>query len=237
MTQSNEQPKFTRYLYEFHQVKHSLVFTIMEKKREEALFWAYELYHSGFKEELWQYIMDLYLEHYSECNPKFKTRLKKFYIEWRETGNDCLVGTVVGTLAVLNHCTRESEVEVNEKPNKPFIIIYKEDRHKTLPVTNPARTYLKMVSTFAIHPDSKSVAQELDGVSPETIREAYLGQKWIYYCSTTPLWASRLNEGRGQIVNEDIVFENDDFLEEFYDKWGFEPDEQSMEIHQLHGIY
>jgi hypothetical protein len=81
------------------------------------------------------------------------------------------------------------------------------------------------------------MAQELDGVSVENIREAYLGQKWIDYCSATPVWASRLKEGRGQIVNGDVVFENDDDLEEFYEKWGFEPDEQTMEMHKLHGVY
>ena len=225
------EPIFTRYLYEFHQVTYSLGLTILEKKREDALFWAYELYHSGFKEELWQYIMQLYLEYYHEYNPKFKTRLDKFYAEWHETGNDCLIGTVVGTMSILN------SGEVGEIPNRQFIIIYKEDRHKTVPVTQPVRTYLKKVSLFAVHPESKSMAQNIDGVSVESIRDAYLGQKWIYFCSKTPLWEFRLKEGRGQIVNEDIVFENDDLLEDFYDRWGFEPDEQSMEMHKIHGIY
>ena len=218
-------------MYEFHQVKHSLGLSILEKKREDALFWAYELYHSGFKEELWQYIMAFYLEHYVEYYPKFKTRLKKFYAEWKETGNDCLVGTVVGTIAILN-CG-----EVDETHNKQFIIIYKEDRHKTVPVTYPARTYLNKVSVYSIHPNSKIIAQDNDGISVENIREAYLGQNWLYYCANTPIWDLRIKSARGKIIDENVVFENDDCLEEFYEKWGFEPDEQSMEIHTLHGIY
>ena len=43
---------FTRYLYNKEHVEFSLLDALCERNREEALFWAYELYHSGFKDEV-----------------------------------------------------------------------------------------------------------------------------------------------------------------------------------------
>ena len=70
----------------------------------------------------------------------------------------------------------------------------------------------------------------------ETVRNAYLGPNWLYYCIQTPVWEKRIREGGGKPVDGRVEFETDDLLEAFYDKWGFEPDEQSVEIHKIHGI-
>jgi hypothetical protein len=232
-------PIFTRYLYEFHQVKNSLQKSILEKKREEALFWAYELYHSGFKEETWEIVKQIYLQYYLEANPKFRTRLGKFYAEWLETGDDCLIGTVVGTLSVWDSVhfgqvsTARTIEDVSSKGNKHFIILYKEDRHKTVPVEYPARNYLKNVSQFAVCPLEKDPYPNY----LETSQNAYLGPDWLYYCVGSPIWEKRVREGRGHISGKKIEFETDEQLEDFYDKWGFEPDEQSAEMHKIHGIY
>lgn len=222
-------PRFTRYLYEFHQVQYSLQESILEKKREEALFWAYELYHSGFKEEVWYLIKHLYLLYYLEANPKFRPSLEKFYAKWRETGDDCLIGTVVGTLSVW-----EWDVDSEKQKNKQFIILYKEDRHKTVVPTKPARYYLKQVSLYPAHP-LPSINEPFPNFS-EIVRNAYLGSDWLYYCAETPVWEVRIREGGGKQVNGRIEFETDDLLEDFYEIWGFEPDEQTKEMHKIHGI-
>ena len=69
--------------------------------------------------------------------------------------------------------------------------------------------------------------------------ELLLRQNWLYYCAKTPIWMSRIEEGRGFIQEntQTVEFNTDEDLEDFYDKWGLEPDEQSMEIHRIHGIY
>jgi hypothetical protein len=223
-------PTFTRYLYDVHQVKYSLNIAILEKQREESLFWAYELYHSGFQDEVWEFVREIYLNYYAVCNPKFKTRLNKFYAEWIETADSCLIGTVVGTLSAWN-------VDSNEKK---FIILYKEDRHKTFSLQNSSLTdeiahhpryYLKQVSRYAIR-----VNESDDSSYSQKLREAYLGVNWLYFCSRTPIWEIRIKENRGYILNDRVEFHNDDDLEAFYEKWGFEPDEQSSEMHNIHGI-
>jgi len=252
-------PIFTRYLYEKHQVAYSLQWALMERNvssssvgnnREEALYWAYELYHSGFEDETWHWVRELYVKYYEDHNPRFKDYLDGLYLRWKETGDACLLGTAVGTLAI-----RDSR-EVGGYGNERFIILYKEDRHQTKPVTGKSRDYLKHVSRYPIRPQAKYMAQEFRGVRLTQVREAYLGLNWLYYCAESPIWRQRIQDGRGKVAegisigdsgvispenieltDSEIVFETDDDLEAFYEKWGFEPDEQPLEMHHWHGIY
>lgn len=225
------EPVFTRYLYEFHHVKYSLQWALMEKKREEALYWAYELYHSGFQTEIWYWIRELYVKYYEEHNPRFKANLDRLYLQWKETGDACLLGTAVGTLAL-----RDTQ---GGGKGERFVILYKEDRHQTQEVSGKARYYLKQVTQYPIRPQAKYMAQSFDGLDLSRVREAYLGQNWAYYCAETPIWRQRIQEGRGKIADgkSEIAFETDDDLEAFYERWGLEPDEQPLEMHHWHGIY
>ena len=47
----------TRYLYFKDDVLCSLFFSILNKEKDEALFWAYELYYSGYEEETVEYLL------------------------------------------------------------------------------------------------------------------------------------------------------------------------------------
>lgn len=224
-------PSFTRYLYERCHVEYSLQIALFEKQREETLFWAYELYHSGFQEEVWGWVRDLYMEYYVESNPRFETWLDRLYLQWKETCNACLLGTVVGTLAL-----RDTGSIGDLGKGEMFILLYTEDRHATREVKGNPRNYLKHVSQYPIRSKAIDLVYHICNISPELIRDAYLGPNWLYYCTETPIWAFRIQEGGGKVIDERVVFETDDLLEEFYERWGFEPDEQCMEIHQCHGI-
>lgn len=73
MTNSNEF-QFTRYLYEKDEVKLSLITSILNKK-EEAVFWAYELYYSGFVYDLVELLLNIYYDFYASLNPSFENYL------------------------------------------------------------------------------------------------------------------------------------------------------------------
>lgn len=68
--------QFTRYLYEKDEVKLSLVTSIINKK-DDSIFWAYELFYSGFKTELAELLWKIYFDFYSTLNPSFEKYLKK----------------------------------------------------------------------------------------------------------------------------------------------------------------
>jgi hypothetical protein len=212
--------KFTRYLYEFNQVKYSLYYSLLDRKREESLFWAYELYHSGFKYDAWCSVRDFYVNNYANYNIQITNKFDKLYSEWKETENDLLLGTVINTISILPD-------QSTEKRKKIFILLYTEDKHKTQSV-KIARNYLKEVCKYSIRTDSDSLDSE------DSLREAYLGN-WLNHCIETPIWKERIQMENGQVLDNKVVFEDDD-LDTFYNKWGFEPDEQSIEMHNIHGV-
>jgi len=72
----NNEFQFTRYLYEKEEVKLSLILCILNKK-EEAIFWAYELYYSGFKTDLINLFWTIYYDFYYTSNPSFEKYLLK----------------------------------------------------------------------------------------------------------------------------------------------------------------
>lgn len=229
-----QEPVFTRYLYEYLHVKHSLAGALLDGEREEALFWAYELFHSGFQEDVWAFVREVYHEYYSALNPRYQSWLDKFYTEWKTTGNDCALGSAVGTLAI-----RKWKLEDSDESEK-YIIVSREDRHKTAaPVPSKAYQYLGIVSKYGVRPEVHDTVGCLYGLTMESVREAYLGGNWLYYCRKSPVWFNRICIGRGMVddLGKRVTFPSDDELEAFYGVWGLEPDEQCKEMHICHGIY
>jgi len=57
-------------------------------------------------------------------------------------------------------------------------------------------------------------------------------RNWLFYASKTPIWNLRITENRGRIdtLSKSIIFENEDYEEGFYDIYGYDPDEQSLEV-------
>jgi len=74
----NDTLTFTRYLYLKDEVELALVFSILNKS-ESSIFWAYELYHSGFKEDLWVLLWKIYFDFYYTLNPAFYQYFMKKY--------------------------------------------------------------------------------------------------------------------------------------------------------------
>ena len=105
---------FTRYLYNKELVEFSMISAIREGKREEALFWAYELYHSGFKTE----VSTIAAEEVT-C-PK----LRDYFYKHPDLENDALiVGTIIENILNKNpkiHIKIKIE-DVNRYKTKPVI--------------------------------------------------------------------------------------------------------------------
>ena len=112
----NKKIIFTRYLYIKEEVEYSLLLSLLNKS-DDALFWAYELYYSGFQEDLIYYILKIYYDFYASLNPSFEAYLFKKINEFfendeiNENGNinekenlkkNKIIGTIVQNLLIRN---------------------------------------------------------------------------------------------------------------------------------------
>ena len=76
-------PVLTRYLYLQDRVQASLVWAILDHAQEEALYWAYELYYSGYRAELLDLLISIYVVFHDEASPHmhpyFYRQLERWY--------------------------------------------------------------------------------------------------------------------------------------------------------------
>lgn len=101
---SNEPPiVFTRYLYIKHEVKLALLVSLLNKS-DDALFWTYELYYSGYVYELIEFIFKIYYDFYAMLNGPLETYLiKKSKDILKNTkdvdlNDDRIIGSIIKTL-------------------------------------------------------------------------------------------------------------------------------------------
>lgn len=93
----------TRYLYEKSYIDYSLLLALLNRDSNEALFWIYELYFSGFKKYAFSLVWKYYYMLYSPFFVCLERFLQKKTLEWLNNKDDY---TIIGTL-VINLATRE----------------------------------------------------------------------------------------------------------------------------------
>ena len=231
---------FTRYLYSKTHVKQSLFLSLLDHNYNECLFWMYELYFSGFQEECYEYVFMIYDEIYKKNNPKFILFLEKTFNEWKEDPEKhWLIGTIVGTLCFCDYNLEDfvrsyfqitcHQIPLEEKKKTLIIRLKEEDMVQFIdkPITDPSWKYLKTACHFALRTETNRLFKG----SLENIRYNFHNH-WLFYASYSPVWMDRIKKFHGWVDEDSIkvFFENEDFEEEFYNKWGLEPDEQSSEI-------
>ena len=88
---------FTRYLYIKDEVKTALLMSILNKS-DDAIFWAYELYYSGFKNELIEFIWKIYYDFFATLNPSFAVYLSKKLDQ--DVVEDRLISSIIQNLLI-----------------------------------------------------------------------------------------------------------------------------------------
>jgi hypothetical protein len=104
---------YTRYLYDKKCVEFSLFVSLLNKNKEETLFWGLELFHSGFKDELIALIWRYYYELYAPFYINLENYILKYTKVWMKNRLD---DTPIVTM-LNNLCERDACVD--------FYIMYK----------------------------------------------------------------------------------------------------------------
>lgn len=92
--------QFTRYLFIKEEVRIALLLAILNKN-DDAMFWAYELYYSGFKYELFHLIWKIYYDFFATLNPSFEQYLQKKQKELLNiNGEDRILSAIIQTLLI-----------------------------------------------------------------------------------------------------------------------------------------
>jgi len=215
----------TRYLYSKSAVIDSLKCAIREGDKNKALFWAYELYRSGFQTEVIQLLFSLFDESYSKFQNLRKCLQKKYEI-WKEDYK--AYPTFVGTF-IINMIARNDMLDSKPEPKNMIMIVCKNiDEFDTKSIENPAKYLQKCCKYGAVTSDTCNVFQNMRSQT-----------QWLYYASFSPIWNMRLQKYGAKVDHllKDVVFEDDDNdceddykFEAFMEKFGFEPDEQPLNI-------
>jgi hypothetical protein len=66
----------TRYIYDKENLQFSILLALLNKDREQAKFWVYELYYSGFKTETFHLLWELYYKLYYISYPNMEKFMK-----------------------------------------------------------------------------------------------------------------------------------------------------------------
>ena len=231
---------FTRYLYIKRQVMQSLFIALLEHNREEALFWGYELYYSGFQTEIMEFIDSVYSTIYKPCcSPSFTDFFQSKYEVWKvDNTKDFILGVLIWNLSIrqydINYFIEEMvKVTCIKKPeirNKQFRITSLDiEKYKTpVHIIGKGRFVLSQYCHYKIRNDVNDI---FNAYLVDT--KTKFQYHWEYYAYECPIWQERIlyHNGIKNDETERIDFTDDD-IEGFYDLYGYEPDEQNREIQE-----
>ena len=275
-------PVFTRYLYIKEEVEYAFFLSLVEKRAESSLFWAFELYHSGFSRETFELLWYIYGRFYEETNPKFKNLFEKkekdFLTSLSKEEQESIFGSIVYNLVkrnvsfkvtkttIKNTILREKykkrntkKTKKSEEPEEPkeseepkeepkesklYVVLSCDDVKKFQTQTTtenslkkciPPRQILSLAIQNAIN-ESKwfsSCSLARKSIPQEKMREMY-HYEWLYHASFSPVWRERIEKNNGQINHEKrkVEFNEENDLDNFYNSFGYEPDEQKKEIQE-----
>jgi hypothetical protein len=214
---------FTKSLYLKSGVRDSLEYTLFRQDPktalEEALFWAFEYYESGFQDECMDYLTGCCIPFYmTQCEGflKFVQKKKK---EWMKTRDPIILATLV-----------KNVLSTRVNPNaKRFLGAKYEDIPKPVDMTGiKPRLALQKLCHYKIRTSTPT---------DESLLDIFRSDDWIYYTKQCPVWNKRVSDFGGKYLDDvkKVSFENtttDDPQELFYMTYGYEPDEQSVEIYE-----
>lgn len=253
-----EQPLLTRYLYMKHEVCHSLILSIFDKHKNESMFWAFELYFSGFEYDVFKILSVLFELYYDEKNPTLGTHFNKLIMEWDDSKyKHHILGNIIDIM--LNHSISLTKL-LRDNLKKNIIDDVEEiennwDEHwgemDDVTSLNQISSTFTSEDVIQFKTNEKNQYCFLKNVCKYSIRTYYcndvllmnehtciyneISSSWLYYASFTPIWKERINQYNGviDVITKNINFNNIDDEECFHNLFDYEPDEQNLTFKKM----
>jgi hypothetical protein len=253
----------TRYLYFKDEVECSLLFAILSGQIDEALFWAYELYHTGFAIDTLAILEKIYFDFYRLKNPKLETFLKKTTSKWvLNPSSEGPIGTIVRNMVGRDFGTLD-QTYFPSKDDRFYIAITETDAEKYQTIEKPeasgeqSTNILFCLPRFSTHKEKlalyyswkKSVLRFRNVQIPPIFDAQYWHTKyliyrneWLYYSAFSPIWQERIRAFSGQICHNMrcVTFpdgsDEEDTEFEFHGLYNCNTDELSTEISGLRAV-
>jgi len=237
----------------------SLVLSLLDNQIEQSLFWGYELYYSGFTTETIDLVVYMYEVFYKKNNPSFKKFISEKYNEWvLDNSKDSILATIIRNLLSFHSCyyIENPEKTITAK-KKPIKILYLEkdiEKYKTKECDEdnmrPNWRFLSKVCVYPIYNvdshqcnhlfdtnSNKQISEKVIGINPANKPELLHSwlYHWEYYSAKSPIWKTRIENAGGTLNHEtkQIDFISEESREQYYEKYGYEPDEQTNEIERF----
>jgi hypothetical protein len=243
---------FTRYLYIKDDVFVSLCFSILDKKREETAFWVCELYYSGFEDEVAEYLNKIYHVFFRSRNPllgKFMESMHGRVYEGAHIAVTMAYNLLAGPrkFTVHDFATRNKDPEIiSDSFETRILVTIQPDALEPYQTKVMEPTYnwkfLQQVCLFETRKDAMDIFE----CSHRTLDSKYIcemhrtDKHWVYFASFSPLWMARILKYKGTIdhAKQTVIFQHDNDLENFFELYGYEPDEQSVIIQRrlMHAV-
>lgn len=158
---TNTNFEFTRYLYEKEEVKIALQTSILDKKIEEALFWAYELFYSGFTCELYEVFWKTYYNFYATMNPSFEkyllNNLSSSYSLTNDEKGEKIVASVINNFIIRPYTT---DIFILQQIVKQYEFEYCKQDNEELVNLLATEDYL-MIAYFILNACEESYLSEI----------------------------------------------------------------------------
>lgn len=235
----------TQYLYIKEDVLMSLLISILEKDYDQSLFWASELYFSGFQKEVVEYIYAIYRNIFYSNNPKLK-RVMDIGLKRYDRGIHIAATMLLNltskarTFTLRDFMVKNEEPEEipNAKEKETKLIIFSDvleaNKYNDYVTETKNRLILKEACKYQVKREWVDVFE--CAYQHMTSKEIFhkIVHNWLFYASYSPLWKERIEEYRGTIdeENEKVHFQNDDWFEKFHECYEYNLDEQNIMVQQ-----
>lgn len=236
----------TRYLYIKHDVLVSLMISILYKNYEESLFWACELYYSGFEEEVADFIYTIYNEWCKSCNhPALFSYIEKLRDRYVEGPH--IIATMIKNMTMRwirgtaqYFVLREIDTPMPPPLQKKCIVVTVDPheciKYQTMEESKwSARKVLNKVCLYSSQKQYKEAFHCIHAsISSEILYQEHLQYSLYYAAWNTPIWTQRMEQYGGKLNSDtrEIDFADEEQKQAFEEKYDYELEEQPLNVQE-----